>query len=347
MVYNCPLCNVNLDVNDSVSESNDIVCESCGSKFLLRKKMTFLYGVMLAKRDDNIMYFECPYCEQHYSTDEKINRFTVYCDYCHKLFAVPPELRMSEEEIITSSVYMPQDEESMNNESYFTEEAHNATVRCDPEFDDGSGQDVVPESVDNDNYQAQESLEEYKNMLDKPSTLIDNSENEAPELQNVAKEKQSIATLLGNILWISLGGFIGAMVSFVYGALACCTLIGIPLGLQLFKLGNLQLSPFGADIYRKQQGDKVGCICTFLNIIWIVSGGLAVAINSFILGIIFCCTIIGIPFGLQYFKIGTLMFTPFGLEVRRKASMLPAYIVLAIVNVVFFVLLYILLVANR
>lgn len=54
---------------------------------------------------------------------------------------------------------------------------------------------------------------------------------------------------------------------------------------------------------------------TVANILWIIFGGLLIAILWAIIGIILCLTIIGIPFGIQCFKFAELMLCPFGKEV--------------------------------
>ncbi|MBO4589885.1 MAG: YccF domain-containing protein [Bacteroidaceae bacterium] len=51
------------------------------------------------------------------------------------------------------------------------------------------------------------------------------------------------------------------------------------------------------------------------NILWLVLGGLIVAILYYLIGILFCITIIGIPFGLQLIKFGSFCLWPFGSKV--------------------------------
>ena len=51
------------------------------------------------------------------------------------------------------------------------------------------------------------------------------------------------------------------------------------------------------------------------NILWIILGGLAIAIGWAVVGLILCITIIGIPFGLQSFKMAKLELWPFGAEI--------------------------------
>ena len=58
-------------------------------------------------------------------------------------------------------------------------------------------------------------------------------------------------SLLGNILWIIFGGLISALGWFFSGLIWCITIIGIPFGLQFFKIAKLSLMPFGSKIIQK------------------------------------------------------------------------------------------------
>lgn len=51
------------------------------------------------------------------------------------------------------------------------------------------------------------------------------------------------------------------------------------------------------------------------NVLWIILGGLAIAIGWALVGLILCISIIGIPFGLQSFKMAKLALWPFGAEI--------------------------------
>jgi len=113
--------------------------------------------------------------------------------------------------------------------------------------------------------------------------------------------------LLGNIIWLVFGGFEMAIAWFLVGLLQCLTIIGIPAGIQAFKLAGLALWPFGKTVTYGGGGGRL-----ILNIIWIILGGLALAIANATLGIILYITIIGIPFGKQYFKLAKLSLMPFG-----------------------------------
>ena len=54
--------------------------------------------------------------------------------------------------------------------------------------------------------------------------------------------------VLGNILWIILGGLAIAIGWALVGLILCISIIGIQLGIQAFKMAKLALWPFGAEI---------------------------------------------------------------------------------------------------
>lgn len=117
-------------------------------------------------------------------------------------------------------------------------------------------------------------------------------------------------SLLGNIIWFVFGGFILGLAYIVFGLLYCLTIVGIPFGYQLMKIGLYAMHPFGkTPIF---DPIPMGCLSLVLNIIWIVFGGIELAIAHLVVGVFFCITIIGIPFGLQHFKLAKLAILPFG-----------------------------------
>lgn len=115
---------------------------------------------------------------------------------------------------------------------------------------------------------------------------------------------------LGNIIWIVFGGFMMAVEYFVAGFALCCTIIGIPFGLQVFKIGILALLPFGQTSV-VEDGSR-GCLAIFMNVIWVLFAGIGIALSHLLWGLFFCITIIGIPFGRQHFKLMRVAFFPFG-----------------------------------
>ena len=118
---------------------------------------------------------------------------------------------------------------------------------------------------------------------------------------------------LGNILWIIFGGLFIALEYFLAGIAMCITIIGIPFGLQLFKLGLMALLPFGSAAVEPSSG--TGCLYSLFNIVWLITGGLCIALTHLIFGILLCITVIGIPFGMQHFKLMSLALWPFGKSV--------------------------------
>lgn len=118
--------------------------------------------------------------------------------------------------------------------------------------------------------------------------------------------------VLGNVLWVILGGLLSAIGWLLAGCICCITVIGIPVGLQCFKFAKLVLCPFGKTIYYGNMGSG----SVLLNVVWVLFCGIELALASVVMGIACCVTIIGIPFGIQHFKFAMLALTPFGAEIR-------------------------------
>jgi uncharacterized membrane protein YccF (DUF307 family) len=125
-----------------------------------------------------------------------------------------------------------------------------------------------------------------------------------------------LMSLIGNLLWFLLGGLIMSILWAVAGLLVCITIIGIPFGLQCFKFAGFVLWPFGrqVDVGHFGFGGLLG------NIIWILLLGWELCITHLTLGLIFCITIIGIPFGIQHFKLAMLAILPFGARITVSSS---------------------------
>lgn len=119
-------------------------------------------------------------------------------------------------------------------------------------------------------------------------------------------------SVLGNILWILFGGFITSVGWFIAGLILCVTIIGIPFGIQCFKIASLVLAPFGK---RVESGHMdVGGLLG--NIVWIIILGWELALGHLISALICSLTIIGIPFAVQHLKLAQLALTPFGAKIR-------------------------------
>jgi len=121
-------------------------------------------------------------------------------------------------------------------------------------------------------------------------------------------------SLLGNILWIVLGGGIVLFLEYLLSGITLCfTIIGIPFGIQCIKLSILALLPFGRTIRHTQWAS--GTLATIMNILWILIGGLWIALTHLVFAMVCFVTIIGIPFAKQHMKLAALSLVPFGAEV--------------------------------
>ena len=123
-------------------------------------------------------------------------------------------------------------------------------------------------------------------------------------------------SILGNILWIIFGG--GIVIFFEYlfeGLILCLTIIGIPFGIQCFKLSVLGLVPFGKEVVTTESYN--GCLSVVMNILWILIGGIWIALTHVLFAVLCAITIIGLPFAKQHIKLAALAFTPFGKSVVK------------------------------
>ncbi|MBO4920647.1 MAG: YccF domain-containing protein [Lachnospiraceae bacterium] len=116
--------------------------------------------------------------------------------------------------------------------------------------------------------------------------------------------------LLGNIIWFIFGGLEGAILWTLIGLLWCASVVGIPVGLQCFKAAWLVLWPFGKEVHYGGGTAKF-----IVNVLWIFLGGMVLALLHVVIGGLYCVTVVGIPFGLQHFKMAKLALMPIGARV--------------------------------
>ncbi len=121
-------------------------------------------------------------------------------------------------------------------------------------------------------------------------------------------------SLLGNILFFIFGGFIIFLGYLLGGIVLCLTIIGIPFGIQCFKLAGGVLAPFGREV--RETKPPGGALALIMNIIWIILPGLELAIMHLCLAAFFAVTIVGIPLATQHIKLLPLALLPFGRVVR-------------------------------
>jgi uncharacterized membrane protein YccF (DUF307 family) len=120
-------------------------------------------------------------------------------------------------------------------------------------------------------------------------------------------------SFLGNIIWLLFGGIIIAIEYFIGSIILMITIVGIPFGVQTLKMGALAIWPFGRDT--RVQARASGCLYILMNVIWLLCGGIWIAVSHLVVGMLLCITIIGIPFGLQHFKLTAIALNPFGRDI--------------------------------
>ncbi len=127
--------------------------------------------------------------------------------------------------------------------------------------------------------------------------------------------------LFGNLIWFIFGGFFMGLAWWLAGLLAALTIIGIPFAIAAFRIGTFSFWPFGRQIVPQPNRGEVHELLDFLaNILWIIFGGLWLAIGHLVWALIFTITIIGIPFAVQHLKLARLSFTPYGKRIVAAAQ---------------------------
>jgi uncharacterized membrane protein YccF (DUF307 family) len=118
-------------------------------------------------------------------------------------------------------------------------------------------------------------------------------------------------SFIGNLIWLILGGIIAAIGWTIAGVLLCITLIGIPFGIQCFKIAGLSLAPFGKEVSVGNfgAGGLIG------NIIWLLVLGWELFLMHIVIAFLLAITIIGLPFAKQHLKLAQLALIPFGARI--------------------------------
>jgi uncharacterized membrane protein YccF (DUF307 family) len=133
-------------------------------------------------------------------------------------------------------------------------------------------------------------------------------------LSGVGHELEMGMSLLGNILWLLLGGLIAGLGYILGGLLICLTIIGIPFGIQTMKIGVATLAPFGKQIV--ELPDANSPLRLIFNVIWLLLFGWEIAVAHAVSALVCAVTIIGIPFAMQHLKLIPLALLPFGRDLR-------------------------------
>ena len=116
--------------------------------------------------------------------------------------------------------------------------------------------------------------------------------------------------LVGNILWLVFGGLFMAFMYALAGLIAFVFIVTIPFGVQSFKLASFTLWPFGR-VMVARPGASAG-LSAIGNIIWILFGGIWLAIGHVFAALLNAITIIGLPFAVAHLKLAGAALTPFG-----------------------------------
>ncbi len=116
--------------------------------------------------------------------------------------------------------------------------------------------------------------------------------------------------IIGNIVWLVFGGIIIAVEYFIGSIILMITIVGIPFGMQTLKMGSLAVWPFGRT--SRIESRASGCLYIIMNVLWLICGGIWIAITHALFGMLLSITIIGIPFGIQHFKLTEVAINPFG-----------------------------------
>ena len=118
---------------------------------------------------------------------------------------------------------------------------------------------------------------------------------------------------LMNVLWLVFAGILTAVEYMIASLLMMITIVGLPFGMQTMKMAGLALWPFGKEV---RSGERSGgCLYILMNVLWIFLGGIWICLSHLGFGVLLCITVIGIPFGMQHFKLAALALAPFGKDI--------------------------------
>jgi uncharacterized membrane protein YccF (DUF307 family) len=119
--------------------------------------------------------------------------------------------------------------------------------------------------------------------------------------------------ILLNVIWLVLAGIWMCLAYVLAGVVLCITIIGIPFGVQSFKLAGYALWPFGRALV--PASTRMKAVSAIANVLWFILAGWWLALGHLLTGILLCLTIIGIPLGIASFKMAGAALVPFGKEI--------------------------------
>lgn len=129
----------------------------------------------------------------------------------------------------------------------------------------------------------------------------------------------SVIRVILNLIWLILAGVELAVGYVIGGLVMMLTIVGIPFGVQAFKLAGFILWPFGRAVVPAPGG--AGVLSLIGNLLWLVLIGWWLAVAHVVFGLLLCLTIIGIPLGIASFRMAGLALWPFGRSIVERSSL--------------------------
>lgn len=122
---------------------------------------------------------------------------------------------------------------------------------------------------------------------------------------------------IGNFLWFICGGLVMGLVWWFCALLCFASIVCIPWGRACFVIGKMSFFPFGKEAISRRELTGIDDIGTgsagmLGNLVWFLLGGMWLALGHACIGLFYCLSVIGIPFGLQHFKLGGIALAPIG-----------------------------------
>lgn len=149
----------------------------------------------------------------------------------------------------------------------------------------------------------------------------------------------------GNVIWFVLGGWYTGLLWLIGAAVFAISIIGLPLTRAAIEMARMSAWPFGKEVVHVRDLDRKGLTATtaatgtigfVFNLLWAATFGFALFLAYLLAGVLCCLTVIGIPFGLQSFKLAVISLWPVGRRVvpveaarmlrdERAADLLASY----------------------
>lgn len=124
----------------------------------------------------------------------------------------------------------------------------------------------------------------------------------------------------GNVLWFVCGGFVWGTLYLLMGLLACCTVVGIPFGIAIFRFAGFIYFPFGRELVEAEDvGEEPLPGTEIAAFLWVMLVGTFSAVGFALCAVGAFCCVVTIPFGMAYFRLSAAVFNPLGKRAVPKA----------------------------